>query len=393
MNKIPFITTLIISLSLIGCASLKRAYPTIKVLHYNIFELDSTKLTQSGHEQLEAVKELIREKEFNILSVNEIQFDLPQVPTQEYMTYGENLNRLLNFLSPTKSWNTSFFQANTGNLAEKKPDPINFGLFPGQYSTGLATDFKILKRTVITDLPWRDFNPQIKLSRYRDNNGRRLPKNMPLFDKNFVDTLIEVDGRQVHLITLHTVPAYHFGKKRSPNYDRNRDQLRFLEWYLTGKTDIAIELQTHEPPVLPLSLGEHYIAMGDWNTDVTNLKNPGSAVLRRFKQTGRLLPSEGEITQESRGHAPDRLKMSLDYIFYSEGIELVTFEILRPKEERLFIGCGDEHLSQKDSPHREVVKYWDPKEKKDCHLTVSKKFHNAKNASDHFPLYATFNFL
>jgi endonuclease/exonuclease/phosphatase family metal-dependent hydrolase len=402
--KMPLILALIF---LTSCGAIQRFNPSLRVLHYNIYELDSGKLTEENNEQLRAVKVLIEDESFNIFSVNELQFDVPQVPNKDFITYGENLNKLMNKIGGHKDWNTSFFQANTGNKAKKKKgeyltpkkkgarsfaDPVNYGLFPGQYSTGLATTYEIEKKIVLTELPWKTFNPKAKIRRFRDAKGKHLPKDMPLFDKNFVDTVIKVQGKEVHLITLHTVPAYHFGNKRSPNYERNRDQLRFLEWYLTGHTDIDVDPSKFPRPVASLPEGTTFIAMGDWNTDIANKKNPGSKVLKRISDYAKLLPAPREVTQESFGFNPKRLKMALDYIAYSDDLKLEEFKVIRPKEKRLFLGCGKDPLPLKDESKRVHASYFDKTKKKKCHLTVSKNFHLAKTASDHFPLLAKFNF-
>lgn len=408
MNRISLKNTLFIALFLFSsCGAIQKFNPALRVLHYNIYELDSEKLIQEENEQLKAVQFLIEDESFNIFSVNELQFDLPQVPNKSFITYGENLNLLMKKVGGHKSWNTSFHQANTGNQAKKRKgefltpshkkarnyaDPVNYGIFPGQYSTGLATTYEIKEKIVITDLPWKTFNPKAKIYKYRDSKNRKLPKDMPLFDKNFVDTVITVQGKEVHLITLHTVPAYHFGNKLSPNYTRNRDQLRFLEWYLTGITDIDVNPSKFPKPVASLPEGATFIAMGDWNTDMSNKKNPGSRVLKRMAKTVHLLPSQGEKTQESKGFNPNRLKMTLDYLAYSDDLKLEEFKVIVPDERRLFLGCGKDPLPQKNDDKREHVSYFDRKMKKKCHLTISKNFLTAKNASDHFPLTAKFNF-
>lgn len=408
MNQLAKTPVIVFFLCLLAsCGAIQRYNPSIRVLHYNIFELDSEKLSEKENEQIRAVKYLLEDESFNVFSVNEIQFDLPQTPREDFITYGENLNKLMNKIGGHKDWHTSFFQANTGNLAKKKKgsfvtskdkdarkyaDPSNYGLFPGQYSTGLATTYEIKNKIVITDLPWKTFNPAINLNKYRTANQKRLPKNIPLFDKNFVDTVITVQGQEVHLITLHTVPAYHFGNKKSPNYERNRDQLRFLEWYLTGRTDIDVDPSKFPSPVASLPEGSTFIAMGDWNTDLKNKKNPGSQVLLRLAKSVPLLPSMEEVTHESHGFDPNRLKMTLDYIAYSQDLKLEEFKVIRPEEKRLFLGCGKDPLAQKEEDHRVHVSYFDSKKKQKCHLTVNKSFHLAKTASDHFPLLAKFNF-
>ncbi len=397
-----------------SCSLLKTFQsPPLQVIHYNIKELDSTKIQESS-KQLQNVKSLLEKEAFNIFSVNEIQFDKPQIPSPKYMTFGLNLHELMNKLNDKENWNISFSEANTGKKARKwkgryftpnmararkYADHLNYGLFPGQYSTGLATSYEIVGKVVVNDLKWREFIPQRNLAKYLDAKGRKIPSTIELFDKSFTDTIVNIKGRKVHLITLHTVPAFHFGNQKTPNYQRNADQLRFLEWYLTGKTDIKVKLPDRYAHLIPLDEESIFIAMGDWNTEVDHPKNPGSKVLRRLDETGRLFPSladvkkdrENFITNESEGHNPKRMKLVLDYLYYSKNLEPSELTVLRPKEERLFLGCGKNTLPPKIEPDRVHVTYFD--KGKNCHMTVSKKFHTAKNASDHFPIKAKFNFL
>ena len=78
-------------------------------------------------------------------------------------------------------------------------------------------------------------------SQFTGGDGLPLRSDITLFDKNFTHVILDVEGKDLHVILLHSVPAYHFGNKKSPNYARNADQLRFLEWFLTGKTDRSME--------------------------------------------------------------------------------------------------------------------------------------------------------
>lgn len=399
---------LILILLLSSCAHLNRPQGDINILHYNIKELDSKKIKAVGP-QLKAVKEIIKDHKPNVYSINEIQYDLPSSPSKEFKTKGTNLSSFLKIIDDSwdeKTWNQSFHQANTGNHARKKKngnyfsnfkskssrhyaDPVNFGIFPGQYSTGLSYKFPKKSEVVITGLKWRSFNRNIKPHHYTKANGSPLPKNMELFDKDFTDVTIDVKGKSVHLIALHTVPSFHFGNKKSPNYVRNRDQLRFLEWYTTGSTDIKVTIKD----ITPLPKGSLWIAIGDWNTDVLSGKNPGSKVLKRFFAKTNSVFKNTIKTHEADGFSRKRWSATLDYIAYSDGLKLVDQKILTAEEGRLFLGC-DKNIPHKLTPelpaHRHIVKYFDKVKKKNCFVSVNKKFFVQKQASDHFPLWASF---
>ena len=194
-----------------------------------------------------------------------MQYDLPQVPDATFTTEGKNMAALLRLIgADPESFHISFAPANTGRNARKRPDgnyypdtsdpdsrnfadPVNFGVHPGQYSSALASRYPIIRQTVISDLPWAQFNSSIDLSPFRTKEGHPLPARIQLFDKNFTHLVVEMAGRPVHVVFFHAVPPFHFGNQHTPNYQRNRDQLRFLEWYLTGETDIPIHLPQLKP--------------------------------------------------------------------------------------------------------------------------------------------------
>lgn len=417
MIKYLVALSLVLPLLLISsqsCSLLKNINTpnTLRVIHYNIFELDSEKIKDLPlndkdkiSAQLKAVKKSLAPYDFHLMSINEIEYDLAGVPFPSFHSDGTNLQTLMKWLRPEHAWDLHFAQANTGENAKKisknsyatsndpgaryYADPNNYGLFPGQYSTGLASRYPIKKRISIRNLPWKVFNPQVKLNKYRNGQKGKLPARISLFDKVFMDTIIEVNHHLVHVITFHAVPAYHFGNKKTPNYQRNLDQLRFLEWYLTGKTDIPTA--DSYKSISPLSAEDTFIAMGDWNTDI-NDKNPGSVVLRRFAQTHRLFPSHS-ITWESPNFNSKRLSMRLDYIFYSNDLKLENARVVRPAEERILLGCGKEALpAHKGAKKRVLVDYKDHSGQL-CHVSINKNFKTLKDASDHFPLWAEFKFL
>lgn len=352
--------------------------------------------------------------------MNEIQFDIKHVPNRNFTSQGQNLKKLAKRLEVNFK-HSIFSQANTGNLAIKNrkneyvtsfsvkdarriADPVNFGIFPGQYSTGALSNLRIVKARVIKKLRWKEFNPDIDLSKYRLANGKNVPENIQLFDKSFMDILIESDSDQrFHLILLHAVPAYDFGNKRSINYIRNGDQLRFLEWYLTGKTDLSVPMLREDgQQIVSLPPGSRFVAVGDWNTSIKNPKNPGTWVLKRlFKATKPWIKiKDMSFTNESIGYHSN-LKLMLDYIVTDKETKVIDGKIFHPNYETKGLDC-QEHISEdqkiKLKSQRETkMKYvlydqWIPKKKKimKCHALVHESYFEYKNASDHYPLYLEF---
>jgi hypothetical protein len=375
----------------------------LKILHYNIKELSSSKI-KNGHDQLRAVKEVLKPYQFDILSLNEIQYDLPNVPSKEFTSTGQNLLKLQKQLLGPEQYSYVFAPANTGQNAKRNnngvyfenpntpiardhADQVNFGTMPAQYSTGALINRKVLKYNIINKLKWLDFNPKIDFSSYKLANGENIPNEIELFDKNFTDFTIEHDGKVVHILLLHTVPSYHFGNKFSINDKRNADQLRFLEWYTTGKTDFPVNIQG----VSPLPKNSYYIIMGDLNVSVFDEESEGKLVLENiFSKTNPWMKlSEKDYTNEASHFGPKPHRLLLDYIIASTNIKSINGKIIRPTDSRINLGCLPKKDSDKNKKN-DMIEATYIENGKECSALISRNDYNLKIASDHFPLYGEF---
>ncbi len=391
MNKILINLLTVISLS--SCSLFTSQREQINLVHWNIKELTTKKLDDKNHPQMKAVENVLQNLDYNVLSINEIQYDLPNVPSDKYKTTAKNADKLARRLGGNPdNMAISFNQANTGNNAKKfkgryfekmtrksrkYADQSNFGIFPGQYSTALLTYHPIKEEIVLQDLKWKDFNKKISTIRFKQANGKALNKNIELFDKSFTDSVIEIQDKEVHIITLHTVPAYHFGNKRTPNYYRNRDQLRFLEWYITGGTDIPVKLPKKYSHIKPLKKTDRFIIVGDLNVSIYDSK-PGSDVLRRIFRQAKLWIRKPDHTHEAQHFGEKRMRMLLDYIAY-RGLKLVDSGIYYPVE--------NEGSCLKIN---ELPRSMRPKGKRSDETCFNEDTVELKKASDHFPIWAKF---
>ncbi len=322
-----------------------------KVVHYNIKELDSSKLrrAQTGScnksdkkcLQTKAAIGVLKDLDGDLISINEMQYDKPDVPDATYHTTGLNVYRLAKLLGIDEYW-TSFSEANTGENAKRKQgkyilepteeerlshgDGVNFGMFPGQYSTALISRFEVISRKVYRKIQWKDFNPDIDLSIFRTATGDKLPEDIELFDKDFSDTLIKIGERELHVITYHTVPAFHFNNDSTPNYLRNRDQLAFLKWYITGRNrDRLAELK-----VYPLKEEATFVAMGDWNVDPQDDPNtsPGAGVILAMDSEFQFA---SKLTEDT--YRQSELSRKWDYILTSNDIEVLQAGVVDAKQD------------------------------------------------------------
>lgn len=325
---------------------------TFRLLHYCVTNLDSAKIRESSA-QLDSIRNVIKRYDFDILSLNGIQYDFVGVPNASFCTEGKNLGALLAKWGLTHL--TEFFTpSNIGATAKPGPtgqyfrdagepgalsyvDDVNFGTMPGQLSTGVATKYMVVDKKVFTRLLWKDFNRDLDLRPFRSSTGNAYSEQVYLFDKSFSDVTLRVGHRYLHLILLHPTPSYHFGNPLSINELRNAEQLKFLEWYVSGATDRDVQL----PGITPLTPDDYFIVVGDLNTDVNNTSCQGSVVLRRLlnKFTPWMKIDETSFTNEAPHFGPRPLRLTLDYMIASTNIEIVNGGVLYPDLARCELGC------------------------------------------------------
>jgi len=335
----------------------------------------------------------------DILSVNEIQYDLPKVPNNNYSSMGNNSNLFAKDIRNNTLAYSIFYPANTGFNAlrnskneyvrnpnkeevQKYSDGINFGMFPGQYSTAGLTKYKIPSIKVISKISWKQFNPLIDFSFYADEKEKPLPKNMPLFDKNFTDSTLLIEGHKVHLILLHTVPSYAFGNPKSPNFARNRDQLLFLKWYLGG----TVKFVSNKLMIHPLQNGVSFIALGDWNADI-NERTESSDVLKTLGKLFHYANDHKAPTYRGMDIFKDSLLLHLDCILLSNDIGVKKHGIFAPTPNFKKLACQNK-IATRD--HFVLVKR--NEEQKVCHYLVEKNYYYSKMASDHLAIWADIYF-
>ncbi|MCB0404639.1 MAG: endonuclease/exonuclease/phosphatase family protein [Bdellovibrionales bacterium] len=371
-----------------------------RVVQYNIKELDSVKLREATpSEQLVAALNILKQLKPELLSLNEMAYDSPGVPNETFATNGENAAVIAKLLNET--FNVSFNPANTGKNANRQPDGtfstnpndanwmklvdhVNFGIFPFEYSTAALSKFPILSEKVIADLRWDAFVPNLNLENYRDAAGNKFPTDMELFDKNFTDIILKSGKYKFHVILLHTVPAFNFYNERGLNIVRNADQLRFLEWYLTGNSEKqdAAEISG----ICPLEKGTPFIALGDWNTDILDTNNPGSEVLRRLGDT--FTYWHAPTPTYEGGFGPKPFTVQFDYILHSDHFEVKNGGVYFPDSRRKELGCNP---VTEPTPEG-FVKISYKKDDEDCFAFVSAPYYEAKVGSDHFPIWADIEF-
>ncbi|MDQ3232620.1 MAG: endonuclease/exonuclease/phosphatase family protein, partial [Pseudobdellovibrionaceae bacterium] len=322
----------------------QRPTDSLRLVHWNIKELDTLKLSQPEHLQVQAAADIFQALGADLFSINEVHHD----PTRD------NLGAFLGHCDPQKT--LPYYRlspSNTGlrsDPARQILDRSNFGFFPGQYATGFASRFPLEKTLEIQKLRWKEWEPNIDLTSF--NLGGVHPDEIELFDKSFTVHWLTIEGRSLAVVCLHTVPAFNFGQDKSPNAQRNRAQLEFLRWFLTGEPRPHLTAQGIEP----LRQDQAFLAMGDFNCPLRDKNCPGGPVLQSLladprvdPQLARIAPTilwdlprlDPTITFFADGWDYNRLPTELDYVLVSRELKIHNLEVIFANPDRRIHGLYD----------------------------------------------------
>ena len=332
------------------------------VCHWNVEEMRTKELLDPQNQRIYNVCQSILKHSNrqipDIACFNEVQYGLPGVPKplsnpdrhgpEELRLIWRRLNSQLSSPAKEEDYDFVFHPGNCGmhgrssrmqngnyndtrNLFGeerlKLGDLVNcVAHFPGQYGVGFWRKRSLADChrgfSVISELKWKDFHPDIDLSKYRLADQKTPPpEDIPLFDKCLLRSSDKINGRNVTTIFTHTVPSFNFGNPLGTSIDRNRDQLAFLEWMLTGTTYFVPPGHLRDDlgnEIKPLRSGEPFVAMGDLNVDWRS-ENPGASIMNSLhNKPGLTVFPWG--TDTNTGYTGT--KMQLDYII-SSGLTIV----------------------------------------------------------------------
>lgn len=410
---------------------------TYRYLHYNIKEFTTAKILDGQNKQTVRAASIVKNLAPDLISINEMQYDKKDVPTKGLPGTGQNMKRFLAIIDPatTADWQYTFGEGNTGKKAIKQTDgnyaenpnapasraladQVNFGTFPGQYSTGFATKFPIKNRLINNKIRWQDWDKSFPFANHALPDGTTLPPTMSLFDKNFNDSEVDIGGKLIHFITYHTVPAFDFGSASNTNVLRNQAQLEFLEWYLLGSCEPAntnSQVKQCKRGIRPLTTADSFIAVGDLNVDY-NSTSPGAAVIKRLLTNTRTqdfraenpdpqfqkdpVTGKSHITYMSDGVDLGKLQSNLDYFIVSKDLQVVDAKVAVPETGYQEISCHTSFPTAKSALDALTVpqdrsasvstRYLDNNQRSYCVVSVLTTFEEFRTGSDHLPVLLRF---
>jgi 3-phytase len=249
----------------------------LRVGHFNLREMSTAKLLDESDEQATAAAQILARFAPDIISINELQFDMQGVPTPsmpgapgttgwgQFDVFGaDNAHRLADRIAaagtPEGYEHRLIFVGNSGYYWEGSTLGFDWfilrgwGEFRGRFNTAILSRYPILldQVRIISDVPW-DALPENHIAKMKAETGIDVPPGFPIFEKGLNIVPVQVNDEVLHLVLLHTV---------SPAFDpinpyRNYDELRALVMFLDGQL----------PGVEPLPPDAKFMIVGDLNAD------------------------------------------------------------------------------------------------------------------------------
>ncbi len=385
-----------------------------RLVHWNIKELDSQKLQATDHAQVTSAGDILAELQADILSLNEIHND----PSRQKTLGRDNLQDFLQHWDRAQVLKySSLSPSNTGqrsNPSQKRIDRSNFGLFPGQYATGLASRFPIQKSLIVQALKWVEWQPQRDLANFFF--GSASASEIELFDKSLSVQWLEIEGRSLAMVCLHAVPAFNFGQDKSPNAYRNHAQLQFLQWFLTGEPQPPPQVLAllHSLGLEPLAADQAFIAVGDLNSPLGDQRYPGGEIIQALLNHPRIHPRMAMIKDSVLQNGPKfnptmsffaegwdyaQLPTQLDYMLVSRELKILDMQVIFANPDRQIHALRDPDddpsllLASLQKPGRLVsIMKGRAFGRLDqvAVVSVSEAFARLRAASDHLPLLLDF---
>jgi alkaline phosphatase D len=288
----------------------------LRIAQFNIRELTTAKLLDPAHRQVNAAADVIARFDAEILSINEIQYDLADVPIAglpgapaaqpgaisfdgDPAGNAARLAKRVAAVDPELDYahaimflgNSGFaYTGATGGHAEL--EMRGFGEFNGRYNSALLSKHPI--RTgdvrVIHDYPWRDV-PGNSIAELEATLGIAVPDDFPIFEKALHVVPVEIEtGAVVYFVLAHPVSSGF----SALNPYRNRDELHAIALYLSGEL----------PGVEPLPPDAHFVVVGDLNSDPED--GDGGGGIRSLIEHPRIDAHFPEGRGGSEGMHPER---------------------------------------------------------------------------------------
>ncbi len=379
---------IVIILSLSSCSSLlTKASPPKEITRiglFNIRELSTEKLDtldeegRGADEQLLAAASIIQKVRPNVLVLNEIDHDYdgatgrfaalgcqegepdpdwtlernPRKFLTRYLLQGNDpIDYPYIYVAPSNTGILSGLNLNMDDVLgtcadiggrDYGNDSFGYGNYPGQYAMAILSQHPIdkTKSRTFQKFLWKDMENNLFPD---DFYSEEIKEVFRLSSKSHWDTVVNIDGMDIHLLASHPTPqGFDGGEDR--NGKRNFDEIKFWVHYIEGRESIYDD----EGVVGGLSDSDPFIIVGDLNSspysgsryedhyavellldhpkinDVTDFQTSRGAVYQR---------SAGPPNFFEKGTFGYGEPRQIDYVLPSHGLDVVGGGVYWPDPE------------------------------------------------------------
>jgi len=303
--------------------------------------------------RLRQLAEILQRVRPDVVLLNEFDYD-PEIDAAtllntHYLAQGQNGQQAIqypySFRAPVNTGLDSGLDLDGDGTFDEPEDAFGYGAFPGQYGMHVLSRFPIRseRSRSFQNFLWSSL-PEAMRPRNPDGSKyypEPVWQQLRLSSKSHWDLVLDIDGRDLHLLACHPTPPVFDGPE-DRNGARNHDETRFwLEYLQAGPESFIVDDRGEHGGLKP---GARFIIAGDLNADPRDgdsvpgtisqlLDSPKIDELCVPKSAGAIEASEkqGGVNLDHTGdHAADTAdfndkytgNLRLDYLIPSTGISI-----------------------------------------------------------------------
>lgn len=233
-------------------------------------------LARDDDAQLEAVREIIRRVNPDVLVLNEFDYEQSESALR---LFADQLSQGYQYqiAIPSNTGVASGVDLDGDGIHDHPMgsrgygnDSFGYGIHPGQYAFAVLSRFPIDRGAVRTfqSLLWKDLPDNLLPTDFYAEEAQAVFR---LSSKNHADVPIDIDGQTLHMVLAHPTPP-GFDGPEDRNGRRNFDELRLLHHYVAGTREPWLIDDQGQSGGLPKDA--LFVVAGDLNADPVDGDRP-----------------------------------------------------------------------------------------------------------------------
>lgn len=239
-------------------------------------------IREGNDAQIEAVAEIIRRIDPDVLLLNEIDWDPDTAAAAAFRDayLGQDTYPYI-YVPRTNTGLSSGVDLDNDGEAVTEPgtrgygnDAFGYGVYEGQYGMAVLSKRRIMADRIRTfqTFKWRDMPDNLMPTSYYSEDAQRVFR---LSSKNMIDVPVLWEGAALHIVAAHPTPP-GFDGPEDRNGKRNHDEIRLIADYVTpGRGDY---IYGDKGARGGLAAGERFVVMGDLNADPADGDSADNAI-------------------------------------------------------------------------------------------------------------------